>query len=887
MDPPNTDPIARLNAALEGRYRIESELGEGGMATVYLADDLKHERKVALKVLKPELAAVVGAERFLAEIKTTANLQHPHVLPLFDSGEADGFLFYVMPYVEGETLRARLERERQIPVDEAVRITSDVAEALHHAHQHGVIHRDIKPANILLSSGRPLVADFGIAFAVSTAGGGRLTETGLSMGTPYYMSPEQASADQSPRASSDVYSLGCVLYEMLVGEPPFTGSSAQAVLAKILTAEAPSAARARASIPPNVDAAIRKAIERLPADRFKGAQGFSEALRDPAFEHGTVGSTQPLPTPTRRGVLWPAVTAVAVLLAGWSWFRPTPPEPVSRYEIVMSPVPVSTGALNSPLLDVSPSGDAIAFLARPEEGGAWNLWFRKRGELEATPIGGTDHARTPRFSPDGRSLVYAGPDGLRTVGVDGGGSTLISSEVSSLAGVAWGDDGYIYVAGAEGLRRLPESGGPLEDVWVSQGETPVDFRWPDVLPGSRGVVVAERGGGEGRISLIDLDSGERQVVGEGIQARFAHSGHLLVATLDGTLLARTFDPRTFRAGPAATVLEGLNVQPSGFIDMGISDRGWLVYLSGFTSQDAVDEAVWVSRRGVVTPVDGGWRFSSSGNSGWALSPAGDQLAIKLNAEGGQDIWVRNLAGAGLRRLTFDDALDQRPRWHPDGRSVTFVSARGGNMDLYSRRVDGVGVAELLMDLPDPILEATWSRDGQWLLARTGGSEVSGANVRDVWAKRFQGDTATFRLLTGEADERAVSVSPDGGWLAYESNETGSDEVYVRPFPEVDAGQWQISLSGGSAPLWAHSGRELFYMNTRGELVAADLSSGPSNIENREVLFSLEGFRQSTNYTWFDVHPDDQRFLMVRESDRLEAPIVVENFFSVIEARVPR
>jgi serine/threonine-protein kinase len=272
MDPPNTDPIARLNAALEGRYRIESELGEGGMATVYLADDLKHERKVALKVLKPELAAVVGAERFLAEIKTTANLQHPHVLPLFDSGEADGFLFYVMPYVEGETLRARLERERQIPVDEAVRITSDVAEALHHAHQHGVIHRDIKPANILLSSGRPLVADFGIAFAVSTAGGGRLTETGLSMGTPYYMSPEQASADQSPRASSDVYSLGCVLYEMLVGEPPFTGSSAQAVLAKILTAEAPSAARARASIPPNVDAAIRKAIERLPADRFKGAQ---------------------------------------------------------------------------------------------------------------------------------------------------------------------------------------------------------------------------------------------------------------------------------------------------------------------------------------------------------------------------------------------------------------------------------------------------------------------------------------------------------------------------------------------------------------------------------------------------------------------------------------
>ena len=222
----------RLATALEGRYRIQRVLGEGGMATVYLAEDLKHDRKVALKVLKPELAAVVGAERFLAEIRTTANLQHPNILPLFDSGEADSFLFYVMPYVEGESLRDRLDREKQLPVDEAVRIATDVAEALHAAHEQGVIHRDIKPANILLSRGRPLVADFGIALAVSAAGGGRITETGLSVGTPFYMSPEQASADRDVTASSDVYSLGCVLWEMLVGDPPHTGSTAQAVLAK-------------------------------------------------------------------------------------------------------------------------------------------------------------------------------------------------------------------------------------------------------------------------------------------------------------------------------------------------------------------------------------------------------------------------------------------------------------------------------------------------------------------------------------------------------------------------------------------------------------------------------------------------------------------------------
>ncbi|MBT8402999.1 MAG: serine/threonine protein kinase, partial [Gemmatimonadetes bacterium] len=252
-----SDTIARLNAALDGRYRIEREIGEGGMATVYLADDIRHQRQVALKVLKPELAAVVGADRFLTEIRTTANLQHPNILPLFDSGEADSFLYYVMPFVDGETLRARLDREKQLPVDEAVRIATEVADALQAAHEEGIIHRDIKPANILLSRGRPLVADFGIALAVSGAGGGRLTETGLSLGTPYYMSPEQASADREPSPASDVYSLASVLYEMLVGEPPYTGATAQAVLARILTANAPAATEARPAIPAHVDAVLR------------------------------------------------------------------------------------------------------------------------------------------------------------------------------------------------------------------------------------------------------------------------------------------------------------------------------------------------------------------------------------------------------------------------------------------------------------------------------------------------------------------------------------------------------------------------------------------------------------------------------------------------------
>ena len=244
------DAVSRLSAALEGRYAIERELGEGGMATVYLADDLKHERKVALKVLKPELAAVVGGERFLAEIKTTAKLQHPHILPLHDSGDADGFVFYVMPFVEGESLRDRLDREKQLGVDDALAITQKVAGALGYAHGHGVVHRDIKPGNILLSEqDEPLIADFGIALAVAQAGAGRITETGLSLGTPHYMSPEQATGDRDVDPRSDVYALGCVLYEMLAGQPPFTATTAQAVLVKILTADAPSITSERRTVP--------------------------------------------------------------------------------------------------------------------------------------------------------------------------------------------------------------------------------------------------------------------------------------------------------------------------------------------------------------------------------------------------------------------------------------------------------------------------------------------------------------------------------------------------------------------------------------------------------------------------------------------------------------
>ena len=395
-----SDPVTRLNAALQGRYAIERELGEGGMATVYLADDLKHERKVALKVLKPELAAVVGAERFLAEIKVTANLQHPHILPLFDSGEADSFLFYVMPYVEGETLGDRLDREHQLPVDDAVRIATNVAEALDYAHRHGVIHRDIKPANILLQDGKPVISDFGIALAVGAAGGGRLTETGLSLGTPHYMSPEQATGDLHVGAATDIYALGCVLYETLVGEPPYTGSTAQAILGKIVTGELDPATAHRKSVPPNVDAAIRRALEKVPADRFGSAAGFAAALNDPHFGTAPMSGSGSAPSAAgsrARAMMGWSLAAILALVVGWLVLRPVPTS--------LAPVPARftldfTGdGLRSGGVLVSPDGSLFALTTFD------GIHIRPAGEASYRLLPNTERAISPAFSPDSQWLV--------------------------------------------------------------------------------------------------------------------------------------------------------------------------------------------------------------------------------------------------------------------------------------------------------------------------------------------------------------------------------------------------------------------------------------------------------------------------------------------------
>ncbi len=884
-----SDPVDRLNAALEGRYTIERELGEGGMATVYLADDLKHERKVALKVLKPELAAVVGAERFLAEIKTTASLQHPHILPLHDSGEADSFLFYVMPFVEGETLQDRINREKQLPVDEAVRIAAAVASALQTAHEKGIIHRDIKPANILLSRGEPLIADFGIALAVGAAGGSRLTETGLSVGTPYYMSPEQATGDQAVGPSTDTYALGAVLYEMLTGDPPYMGSTAQAVLGQIIAGKPVSATEQRASIPANVDAAVRCALERLPADRFTSAQEFSRALGDPGFRYGelaTAGSGAAVGPWNRLTQAGWGLAAVAIGIAAWSLLRPAPPPPVTRVSVALPDEQTFHPSRGD--LDLSDDGSLFVYRGVGEQGQP-QLWLRRWDALDATPIRDTQGATYPDLSPDGLEVAVIMGNSVRVVPLQGGVSRTLVDVDGGLCCPTWSPDGaWIYYTEAVlGLRRVPAIGGEPENI-AEMNTTDGDlFKiLSDVLPGGASAVfAAPRAGGGTIVRTVDLGTGEVRDLTSGTHPRYAPSGHLLFISEDATLLAAAFDVESLElTGAAVPVAERLAMIPPSIGFYAVSETGKLVYRTGGAGGGVV-APVWVERDGTAREIEAGWTvLATPGLSGLALSPSGDRLAITTTAgsTAASDVWVKQLDTGPLSRLTFDEG-SRRPSWSSDGQSMTFISTRGGFSEVWTKRADGSGSEDLVLSAGRSIVEGFYSPDGTWLIFRVG-TTTSG----DILGIQPATDTVPVPLVATGFGEHSPTLSPDGRWLAYVSNEGGRDEVYVRPFPEVDSGRWLVSTDGGAEPVWAHSGRELFYRNGADELVAVQLAAGESFAwDGRDILFSTAGYlRGSRGYSLYVVSPDDQRFVMlqIEEADGGNELILVENWAEALSGR---
>ena len=899
----NTDPLPRLVAALADRYRIERELGQGGMATVYLAQDLKHDRKVALKVLKPELAAVIGAERFVVEIKTTAALQHPHILPLFDSGTADGFLYYVMPFIDGETLRSKLNRETQLGIDEAVKLTVAIADALDYAHRHGVIHRDIKPENILLHDGRPMVADFGIALALSAAAGGRMTETGMSLGTPHYMSPEQATAEKEISARSDVYSLGSVLYEMLTGNPPHTGASAQQIIMKIVTEEAAPVTKHRRSVPPNVAAAVAKSIEKLPADRFESARAFAEALGNPGFQ-GTTAYAAAAGAPRTRRVAalagW-ALSGVLVvaLLATWLLRSPPVPAPTRRYAVSF-PADANYFNFGGMEIAISPDGSRFIYPGGPARDKTTFI-VQERDQLVGRALPGMSNAFSPVFSPDGRRIAFREQrfGALKVIALDGSTpATLLDSLPGfGTAGLAWGRDGYIYAPGTKGTRgilfRIPETGGAAEPVTEADSAVgTIGHVGPVALPGGRGILYTEwhgpTRGNDNWIVAWDLKNHRSIRLVQGLQVWYLEAGFLLVLRPNGIAVAVPFDAEKLAiTGPESPALEGLAIGAIGTANLAVSSEGTLIYRSGNAqpTQRPV-RAVRVTRAGQATDIDSAWSYTPGFNGGLSLSPDGTRLAMAIHGDPVGDIWIKELDRGPLSRVTFDNSVKYRPLWMRDGESVSYIIEDGEFSAILRRRADGGGNVDTVVSSTHTIAEAAWSGDGSWLAYRIT------MPSRDIYAIRPGIDSVGFPLVaSSKFDERAPTISPDGKWLAYQSDESGRDEIYIRAFPDSAVGRRQVSAAGGGEPLWAHSGRELFYRSATGQMMAVQITTAPAlSVGPEQALFADSTYLRAPSYRAYDVTRDDQAFVMLRllpetSQGSTGQLIFVDNWFTELKTKV--
>jgi eukaryotic-like serine/threonine-protein kinase len=825
----------RLVEALADRYRVERELGQGGMATVYLAQDLKHRRRVAVKVLKPELAAVLGADRFVQEITTTAALQHPHILPLFDSGEADGFLFYVMPFIEGETLRTKLDRETQLGVPEAVRIATEVADALHHAHGKGVIHRDIKPENILLANGRPMVADFGIALAVSAAAGGRMTETGLSLGTPHYMSPEQATAAREISARSDVYSLASVLYEMLTGNPPHTGASAQQIIMKIITESAAPVTSLRKSVPPNVAAALAQALEKLPADRFATAAGFAAALADRGFraEATAAGTGRSWTAWLREAQSRAALVVLAVALASVAFLALAPDASVERWA-AYTQLTDASGEESSPSL--SPDGESFAYASNAR--GTWDIYVQRVGGRNPILAAGdtTLDERGPAYSPDGRQIAYSvGGGGVFVMGATGESPRRLTTFGSD---PAWSPDGQRLAFGTEEV-ITPYGVNSVGQIWIVdvRGGTPINLLGhgrtavyqPSWSPSGRRIAFWLVRGGQRDIATVAASGGEPVLVTDDVDVDWAPTwspdGRYLYFASDrgGTMgLWRIgIDESSGRVrGAPELVAAGVDVAMD--LPQLSRDGGTIIFRSRLESVNpaaiAFDPAteqvgsvtLLQQRSGLLAPT--------------GISPDGAWLALHNALERQQDIFLMRPDGRDLTRLTDDVARDWYPRFTPDGEALTFYSNQLGPYESWLIRRDGSGRTQLSDFGEFHGHSAVFAPDGERLLILRADSLVSmiGAApwpVTPETATRLTGfDVPGGRMF-------ATQWSPDGRWL------TGG----VRPASGAFRGNAIYEMATGQARAlnddglgeqvaWLPGSRRVVYFTKSGALVVQDIGS---------------------------------------------------------------
>ena len=897
-----------------GVYQVAEKIGEGGMGEVYRARDTKLDRDVALKVLPETFASdPERLRRFQREAKVLASLNHPNIGSIygFEEDETEGTRALVLELIEGPTL-ADLIGQGPMTIDDALPIARQIAEALEAAHEQGIIHRDLKPANIKVKpDGSVKVLDFGLAKALDPSYVAQdfspasasptisvtaaATQMGMVIGTAAYMSPEQARGKPVDKRA-DIWAFGVVLYEILTGTRPFQGEDVSLTLASVMKSDVDAK-----TLPPDVPAAVRtvlrRCLEKDPSQRIRDVGDVRLAMAG-AFE--TTGAT---PSETRAAPplrLWqrPAaalgVPLMAVLVTGlavWGLTRPdVVPADVMRF-VIPPPDGASFdfGALY-PDVAISTDGTHVVYRARAP-GGEPQLHLRLIDQLGGTPLRGAEGGVAPFFSPEGEWVGFVDEGArtvLRKVSITGGPPVTLSDLPAALAGAGWGaDDQIIASTVGGGLFRVPGGGGEPEALTspeADQGE--LGHYWPSVIPGRQAVLFGiDIGDGPSteQLAVLALDTGEVTRLGlVGSSPRYAPTGHLVFAVEDGSVRAAPFDVERLEVtGNPVPLLEGIVVKNTGAASFDVAGNGRLVYASGGVTSGERSLA-WVDGEGRMEPIGVPRRQYVHAR----LSPDGARLALDSRAEE-NDLWTWDFARGTLQPLTVGPGRQTGQVWHPDGARIAFRGSMGGVEGLYWQAADGSGTAERLA--AGPYIPTAFTPDGTRLLFH----QPSATPPRDIGMVSLDGERRVELLLDEPFNELNAEISPDGRWLAYQSDESGQTEIYVRPFPDVDAAREQVSTGGGTRPLWSRDGRELFYWVEPGTIMAVPVAAGTDFTAGRpEVAVQGTLFAPGVTERFYDVSPDGDRFLVITDVDTEAdeaAPAqitVVLGWFEELERRVP-
>jgi eukaryotic-like serine/threonine-protein kinase len=901
-----------------GPYEILDAIGAGGMGEVYRAKDTRLDRTVAIKILPAHLSSdPVRKQRFEREAKTISSLNHPHICVLYDVGSQDGVDYLVMECVEGETLAKRLEKGA-LPLEQVLKYGMQIADALDKAHRTGVVHRDLKPGNIMLTPTGAKLLDFGLAkptaplsSAVTLTAATRnspVTEQGTIVGTFQYMSPEQIEGKELD-GRSDIFSFGAVLYEMLTGQPAFQGKSQLSVASAILEKEPEPISALKPMTPPTLDHAIRSCLAKDPEERWQTARDLMLELKWIAEAGSQPGAATPALShrKLRERLAWAATVAIATVLAviaGVGWWRAartSQPHLPMRLSLELSPGTIIDRFAGAQLA-LSPDGTRIV-VAEHDPAGMRRLAIRSLDQSQFVPLASAGYAVAFRsfFSPDGQWIGFFADGKLKKIPFQSGAPVTLCDVPGFPRGASWGDDGNIVAAfnwGSSGLVRVPSGGGaPVQVTQPSKEKGETAHAWPQVLPGSQTVLFTAYGTGaydDGEIAVVSFKTGERKTLHRGASfGRYLPSGHL-VYLHQNTLWAAPFDlSRLEVTGAPQPVLEEVNSNVSGGGDFDFSQTGTLAYVSSKVQISFPYSIWWLESSGQVKPLHAPPGLYENPR----FSPDGKRLAFEL-ATGSvrADIWVKDLERDSVSRLTNLPGRNNQPVWTPDGKNIVFASWEQATPGIYWIRADGAGEAQRLTETDGGIViqyPHSFSPDGKWLAF----SQSGFGTQAETWIAPIKGDRDHPRLGKAEAflhtsfSEWDPAFSPDGRWLAYESNESGSYEVYVRPFPGP-GGKSQISTSGGLYPIWSRDGHKIFFVAPDRRIMVTSysakgdtFSAGKPQVWSQKNLIEAGG-----NYT-YDLAPDGKRFAVVlnpggTEERSTDSVTVLLNFFDELRRKVP-